>query len=187
MRVVAGELGGRHLLAPRGHRVRPTSDRVREAIFSALGEVSGARVLDLYSGTGALAIEALSRGAGPATLVDRDTRAALGNVHNLGLEDRVELIRSDVLAYISSLAPSNEQRATSPEQQFDLIFLDPPYRLADRLGSELDNHLPRLLAEGGRVIVESPAGRPLELTSLPVLRERRYGATNVVFYGEESA
>jgi 16S rRNA (guanine966-N2)-methyltransferase len=179
MRVVAGELGGRHLLAPRGHRVRPTSDRVREAIFSALGEVSGARVLDLYSGTGALAIEALSRGAESATLVDRDSRAALGNVRNLGLEDRVELIRSDVLGYLSSRATSNER--------FDLIFLDPPYRLADRLGSELDNHLPRLLAEGGRVIVESPAGRPLALTSLPVLRERRYGATNVVFYGEGSA
>ena len=179
MRVVGGELGGRRLLAPRGHRVRPTSDRVREAIFSALGEVSGARVLDLYCGTGALAIEALSRGAGPATLVDRDTRAALGNVHNLGLEDRVELIRADVLAYLSSQTPSNEQ--------FDLIFLDPPYKLAARLGSQLDNHLPRSLAEGGRVIVESPAGRPLALTSLPVLRERRYGATNVDFYGEESA
>jgi 16S rRNA (guanine966-N2)-methyltransferase len=178
MRVVAGELGGRRLLAPRGHRVRPTSDRVREAIFSALGEVSGARVLDLYSGTGALAIEALSRGAGPATLVDRSTRAALGNVRNLGLDERVELIRSDVLAWLASQTPGIG---------YDLIFLDPPYKLADRLGSELDNHLPRLLAEGGRVIVESPAGRPLALTSLPVLRERRYGATNVVFYGEGSA
>src|SRR6476619_5321359 len=133
MRIVAGELGGRHLLALRGHSVRPTSDRVREAIFSALGDVEGAGVLDLYTGTGALAIEALSRGAAQATLVDRDTRAALGNVRNLGLEDRVELVRSDVLAYLSSQTTSNER--------FDVIFLDPPYRLADRLGSELDNHL----------------------------------------------
>jgi 16S rRNA (guanine966-N2)-methyltransferase len=188
MRVVAGELRGRRLLAPRGHRVRPTSDRVREAIFSALGEVGGARVLDLYSGTGALAIEALSRGAGPATLVDRDTRAALGNVRNLGLDDRVELVRSDVLAWLQSQVTSNEQLATSNSNRpYDFIFLDPPYKLADRLGSQLDNHLPPLLAEGGRVIVESPAGRPLALASLPVLRERRYGATNVVFYGEESA
>ena len=78
MRVVAGELGGRRLVAPRGWRVRPTSDRVREAIFSALGEIEGARVLDLYCGTGALGIEAISRGAGGATLVDRDIRPALG-------------------------------------------------------------------------------------------------------------
>ena len=81
MRVIAGELKGQRLVAPRGWTVRPTSDRVREAIFSALGErVVGARVLDLFSGTGALAIEALSRGAAHAVLVDRDTRPALGNV-----------------------------------------------------------------------------------------------------------
>ena len=75
MRVIAGELKGQRLVAPRGWKVRPTSDRVREAIFSALGDVVGARVLDLYCGTGALAIEALSRGAAGAVLVDRDTRA----------------------------------------------------------------------------------------------------------------
>jgi 16S rRNA (guanine(966)-N(2))-methyltransferase RsmD len=89
MRVIAGDLGGQQLVAPRGWKVRPTSDRAREAIFSVLGErVSGARVLDLYCGTGALAIEALSRGAARATLVDRDTRAAVGNVERLGLSER---------------------------------------------------------------------------------------------------
>ena len=80
MRVIAGELKGQRLVAPRGWKVRPTSDRVREAIFSALGDVEGANVLDLYCGTGALAIEALSRGAATAMLVDQDTRPALGNV-----------------------------------------------------------------------------------------------------------
>jgi 16S rRNA (guanine966-N2)-methyltransferase len=179
MRVVAGDLGGRRLVAPRGWKVRPTSDRVREAIFSALGDVSGNRVLELFAGTGALSIEALSRGAADATLVDRDTRAALGNVQNLGLGDRVDLVRSDVLRWLpaQARATSSEQRATT----YDLIFLDPPYS-ADRLGAELDPHLPRLLAPGGRVITESAARRPLELT-LPVLRERRYGATLVVFHG----
>ena len=84
MRVIAGELGGQQLVAPRGWKVRPTSDRAREAIFSVLGaRVDGARVLDLYCGTGALAIEALSRGAAGAVLVDRDTRPALGNVERL--------------------------------------------------------------------------------------------------------
>jgi 16S rRNA (guanine966-N2)-methyltransferase len=177
MRIVAGELGGRRLLAPRGHRVRPTSDRVREAIFSALGDVSGATVADLYCGTGALGIEALSRGAAEATLVDRDTRAALGNVRNLGLEDRARLVRADVVRWIRSAAEEGER--------YDLVFLDPPYRLAARLGPEIDKQLPRLLAEGGRVIVESSASRPLALESLPRLRERRYGGTLVHFYGEQ--
>lgn len=177
MRVVAGELGGRQLVAPRGWRVRPTSDRVREAIFSALGDIEGARVLDLYCGTGALAIEAISRGAAGATLVDRDVRAALGNVRNLGLQDRADLVRADAAAWLKPRATSNEQRTT----KFDLIFIDPPYKLADRLGPELDPYLPDHLARGGRVIVESAARRPLEL-SLSLLRERRYGGTLVTFH-----
>ena len=173
MRVVAGELGGRSLVAPRGWKVRPTSDRIREAVFSALGDVAGARVLELYCGTGALSIEALSRGAATATMVDSDTRAALGNVRNLGLDERVELVRSDVLRWLGS----------GPAGGYDLVFLDPPYRLADRLGPELDKHLERLLARGGRVIAESPARRPLRLPSLVSLRERRYGNAEVDFFG----
>jgi 16S rRNA (guanine966-N2)-methyltransferase len=179
VRVIAGELGGQRLVAPRGWKVRPTSDRVREAIFSALGErVVGARVLDLYCGTGALAIEALSRGAANATLVDRDTRAALGNVERLGLGDRVELVRADATRWLAAQPAPDAPR-------FDLIFVDAPYRLADRVGRELDTHLPRLLAEGGRAIVESGARRPLRLTSLEQLRQRRYGAADVAFYGEK--
>jgi 16S rRNA (guanine966-N2)-methyltransferase len=182
MRIVAGELGGRRLVAPRGWRVRPTSDRVREAIFSALGDIEGARVLDLYCGTGALAIEAISRGAAHATLVDRDIRAALGNVRLLKLNDRVDLVRADIVPWL-------ERRATSDEQQipsYDLVFVDPPYKLAARIGPELDPQLPGHLAEGGRVIVESSARRPLTL-SLPVLRERRYGGTLVTFHGEDGS
>jgi 16S rRNA (guanine(966)-N(2))-methyltransferase RsmD len=174
MRVVGGELGGRRLLAPRGWRVRPTSERVREAIFSALDDVSGARVLDLYCGTGALAIEALSRGASSAVLVDHDTRPALGNVENLGLRERVELVRGDALRWLERAGGS-----------FDLVFLDAPYRLAQRVGPELDSNLPRLLARGGRVVIESPTRGPLRLESLASLRDRRYGGTQVTFYGAE--
>jgi 16S rRNA (guanine966-N2)-methyltransferase len=178
MRVIAGELGGQRLVAPRGWKVRPTSDRVREAIFSALGDaVVGARVLDLYCGTGALAIEALSRGAGRAVLVDRDTRAALGNVERLGLGGRVELVRADVSRWLAGWP------GASDASHFDLVFVDAPYRLADRVGQQLDSHLPRLLAEGGRAIVESAARRPFRLESLPRLRQRRYGAADVSFYG----
>jgi 16S rRNA (guanine966-N2)-methyltransferase len=178
MRVIAGDLGGRQLVAPRGWKVRPTSDRAREAIFSVLGDrVSGASVLDLYCGTGALAIEALSRGAASATLVDRDTRAALGNIENLGLGERVELVRADVARWLESREGGEEKPI------FDLVFIDAPYRLADRVGQELDTHLPRLLNEGGRAIVESGARGPLRIESLPRLRQRRYGAADVSIYG----
>jgi 16S rRNA (guanine966-N2)-methyltransferase len=175
MRVVAGELGGRRLVAPRGWRVRPTSDRVREAIFSALGDVEGMRAADLYCGTGALGIEAISRGAAEATLVDRDIRGALGNVRSLELNDRIDLVRADVLSWLKR-----------GDGGYDLIFIDPPYKLAHRLGPELDTHLPSRLAKGGRVIVESSARRPLSL-GLPLLRERRYGGTLVTFHGAEEA
>lgn len=180
MRIIGGELGGQKLVAPRGWKVRPTSDRAREAIFSVLGErVVGARVLDLYCGTGALAIEALSRGASRATLVDRDTRAALGNVERLGLGERAELVRADVARW---LAGGEEGRAPSG---FDLVFVDAPYRLADGVGQELDTRLPGLLAGGGRAVVESGARRPLRIESLPRLRQRRYGAADVSIYGME--
>lgn len=180
MRVVGGELKGQRLIAPRGWKVRPTSDRAREAVFSALGErVEGATVLDLYCGTGALAIEALSRGAARATLIDRDTRVALGNVERLELGDRVELVRTDVGRWLAS-RPGDEGAI-----RYDLVFIDAPYRLADRVEQELDTHLPSLLQPGGRAIVESGARRPLRVASLPRLRQRRYGAADVSFYGEE--
>lgn len=177
MRVIAGELKGRRLVAPRGWKVRPTSDRVREAIFSALGDIAGAKVLDLYCGTGALAIEALSRGASSAVLVDRDTRPALGNVEQLGLRDRVELVRADVSRWLAG------DSAAADNGAFDLVFIDAPYRLADRVGQQLNTHLPRLLSEAGRAIVESGARRPMRIDSLERLRQRRYGSTDVSIYG----
>ncbi len=179
MRVIAGDLKGQQLVAPRGWKVRPTSDRVREAIFSALGErVERAAVLDLYCGTGALAIEALSRGAERAVLVDRDTRPALGNVERLGLGARAELVRADAGRWLGQVSERPETG------KFDLVFVDAPYRLADRVAPDLNTHLPRLLAAGGRAIVESGAGRPLRLDSLERLRQRRYGAADVSIYAE---
>src|SRR4051794_4388285 len=170
MRVIAGDLKGQRLVAPRGWKVRPTSDRVREAVFSALGErVTGARVLDLYCGTGALAIEALSRGAEHAVLVDQDTRPALGNVQRLGLAERAELVRTDAGRWLQQVSSSQVAG------KFDLVFVDAPYRLADRVSRHLNEHLPVLLAENGRAVVESGARRPLRIESLEPLRQRRYG------------
>lgn len=179
MRVIAGDLKGQRLVAPRGWKVRPTSDRVREAIFSALGDrVDGARVLDLYCGTGALAIEALSRGAASAVLIDRDTRPALGNVQRLGLDEKVELVRTDVTRWLGQVS------SLSAAGKFDLVFVDAPYRLADRVAQDLDIHLPQLLAKGGRAVIESGARRPLRIDSLEPLRQRRYGTADVTIYAE---
>jgi 16S rRNA (guanine966-N2)-methyltransferase len=167
LRIVAGELRGRRLHSPprRSAAVRPTADRVREALFSILGEVRGATVLDLYCGTGALGIEAVSRGAAGAVLVDTHTAMARRNVSELGLADRCEVVRADARAYL---------RRT--RRAFDLIFCDPPYRLADRLEGELDSLIDRRLAPGGRLILEGSARRPLRL-DLPLELERRYGDT----------
>jgi 16S rRNA (guanine966-N2)-methyltransferase len=173
MRIVAGELKGRWLATPpRGADVRPTADRVREAIFSILGDVSNARVLDLYAGTGALAIEALSRGAERATLVDRRPSLARRNVADLGLEARADVVGGDAVRFL---------RRT--DDRYELIFCDPPYRLADRLEGQLESLIPARLAAGGRLITESGARRTLRL-ELPVLAERTYGDTAVVIYGE---
>jgi 16S rRNA (guanine966-N2)-methyltransferase len=144
---------------------------VREAIFSIVGDVSGAAVLDLFCGTGALGIEALSRGAESATLVDTHTGIARRNVRRLGLEGRCEVVRSDAARFL--------RRSRS---RFDIVLCDPPYRLADRLEADLDSLIPRRLASGGRVIVECAARRPLEL-SLPLLVERRHGDTLVRVHG----
>ncbi len=176
MRVIAGELRGRPLTAPRGRATRPTADRVREALFSILGlAVEGARVLDLFAGSGAMAIEALSRGALEATLVDSSNAAIAAirsNLYKLGIE--AEVHRQDATAFL--------QRASSGARQYDLVFLDPPYRDASAFGSELSSALRPVLASGARVVAESDARAPLELEQLTLLDERRYGDTMIRIY-----
>ncbi|HWC06601.1 MAG TPA: 16S rRNA (guanine(966)-N(2))-methyltransferase RsmD [Gemmatimonadota bacterium] len=124
MRVVAGRLGGRRLRAPRGAALRPTSDRVRESIFGILGDtVLGARVLDLYAGTGAMAIEAQSRGAAEAVCVETDTaalRALERNLAELGLAGTTRVVRARALDFC--------RRMPEDGSRFDVVFCDPPYR-----------------------------------------------------------
>ena len=174
MRIVGGELRGRPLASPpaRSTAIRPTSDRAREAVFSILGPVvAGASVLDLFCGTGALAVEALSRGAAHAVLVDSNPRLARRNVAELGLGARAEVIRDDAIRFLGRSG-----------ERFDLIFCDPPYNIADRLEGDLDSLIPRRLRSGGRLIVESSARRPIALPGLPVATERRYGDALVRIY-----
>lgn len=169
MRVIAGRYGGRELIAPRGKATRPTSDRVREALFSILADVTGARVLDLFAGSGALAIEALSRGAAAATLVDSGAPAVSairGNLEALGLE--AEVVRQPALRFL--------QRARADARLYDLVFADPPYRQAGSLSSELTASLAPVLAPAARVVTESDRRDPLDL-GLELRDERRYGDT----------
>jgi 16S rRNA (guanine966-N2)-methyltransferase len=172
VRVVAGRLGGRRLRAPRGRETRPTSDRVREALFSMLGPLDGARVLDLFGGSGALAIEALSRGASRAVIVERDGRAVeviRANLEALGLgEDEARVVHAPARAALRD--------ASARGDAYDLVLLDPPYRDAPALGRELSEALPAVLAPAARVVTESDRRSPLDL-ELPVERERRYGDT----------
>ena len=171
MRVVAGAFKGRRLQAPRGRGTRPTADRVREALFSMLGDVSGDAVLDLYAGSGALGIEALSRGANRAVFVESDPRAAATirrNLEALGAE--AEVRRQDALRFLGA-APGS----------FDLVFVDPPYDSAGRLGGPLAERLPAVLEEGALIVTESDKRTPLEL-GLPLERERTYGDTRIAVY-----
>lgn len=172
MRVVAGRLGGRRLVAPKGSNTRPTSDRVREALFSILGPLDQAAVLDLFAGSGALGIEALSRGAATATFVDSAPRAIAAidaNVAALGLSKVAEVRRADALGFL--------ENARASGRQYDLVFLDPPYQRAASLAGDLSERLPALLSGTARVVCESDRRDPLELAGLVSGRQRLYGDT----------
>ncbi len=172
VRITGGGLRGRRLYVPKAG-IRPTTGLVREAVFSMLGGVEGARVLDLFAGSGALGIEALSRDAGEATFVDRDTGAVARNLQQLGLSARVE--RRTVSAWLS-----REARASAP--MYDLVFCDPPYTLAADFAVDLGATLPKLLEPGGRVVIETAARKPLDLT-MPLIKERTYGDTLIRIHG----
>ena len=167
MRVVAGELRGRRIEAPRSDATRPTTDKVREAVFNALGSldvVDGARVLDLFAGTGAMGIEALSRGAAHCTFVESD-RAALevlrANLRSLGLESRATVVASDAVRAASSVAG------------IDLLVADPPYGFTDWSA---------LLAGTGASFAVLESGREIgPVDGWDTIREKRYGRTHVAF------
>ena len=172
MRVVAGWLRGRRIAAPPGRATRPTSDRVREALFSILGSVEGASVLDLFAGSGALGIEALSRGAANATFVDRDPGAIAAirrNLEALGL-DSATVHRRDALAHLRTATATH-----------DLVFVDPPYSCAPRLAGPLTEALPAVLSTDALIVTESDKRTPLVL-ELPLVSERLYGDTRIALH-----
>lgn len=167
MRVVAGELGGRKLVSPEGTSTRPTTDRVREAIFNALGSaglIEGALVADLFAGTGAIGIEALSRGASHCTFVERDRsalRALEENIDALDLGSRSRILRSDAGPAATTL-------------DVDIAFVDPPYEFDGWAELLATIRAPYVVAESGRAI------DPVD--GWDVTRTKRYGRTWVSFF-----
>jgi 16S rRNA (guanine966-N2)-methyltransferase len=179
MRVIAGSAGGVSLAVPK-HRVRPTMDRVKAAIFSSLGDaIIGARVLDLFAGSGALGIEALSRGAASAVFIESDRQAVATIERNLARTKlRGRVLRHDVGDFL---------RRRITRDQFDIIFADPPYQ--ELFGGKgftcfllKNKQLAALITQSGLLVLEK---RPGEILLTPhwwqVARRKRYGATEVVF------
>jgi len=175
MRIIAGAARGRTLVAPRGLRTRPTSDKVRGAVFNVLGQLfEGGAVLDLYAGTGAMALEALSRGCSRAVCVESDPRAADAirrNALACGLADRTEVRCEAVKSALRKL----------PRDAFALAFLDPPYAEGPE---EALSALEGLLAPGGRAVAEHDRRRPPadRFGRLAIAQRRSYGDTGVSIY-----
>ena len=181
MRIVGGEARGRPLRAVPGKSVRPTADRVRQSLFDALGQrMDGLAVLDLYAGTGALALEAVSRGAGRAVLVENDARACAAIFHNiasLGYDGRCRVIRGELPQALEQLGGD----------RFDLVFSDPPYasRAAQKTVEALAVN--QVLAPAARVVLEMDRREPAPAppAGLRLADERRYGDTRVLILSAE--
>ena len=175
MRIIAGSRKGATIFAPKGASTRPTGDRVREAAFNLIGPLAGDSVLDLFAGSGAMGLEALSRGANRAVFVEEDReacRAIERNLEKLGLRGGAVLC-VDVLRALAA--------ETAAGRRYDLVLVDPPYRMFSALQRALSTYIPALLADGGLVVVESAAEEEPEL---PLARRtsRRYGAARLTLF-----
>ncbi len=172
MRVIAGTLGGRQFRAPKGNHTHPMSEKARGGLFNLLGDLSGLRVLDTFSGSGALAYEAISRGADEALLIENDKqaiRAIQENIHSLQIEQHCKLIAMGV----SSWAQNNED-------MFDIVFADPPY---DKLQFSAIAMVATHVKKQGLLVVSVPSATlSPELDGLTIVEERKYGDAKLVFY-----
>jgi 16S rRNA (guanine966-N2)-methyltransferase len=172
VRIIAGTHRGHTIQAPPGTDTRPTSDRVRENVFNILGPVDGASVLDLYAGSGAMGLEALSRGAERAVFVERDPDAARVIERNLDkLRLRGTVLRRDAVSVLAS-----------ETRKYDLVLVDPPYDMYLEIQPQLARYVPGVLTEDGVVVVETGARIEPELP-LPLRTSRKYGAARITVYG----
>jgi len=177
VRIIAGSRKGARIFAPKGSDTRPTGDRVREAAFNLIGpgRVEDTQVLDLFAGSGAMGLEALSRGAAHATFVESDReacRAINRNLDKLGLEGATVLCQDALTALRADLRGGT---------RYDLVLVDPPYRRFSSLQNALIEHLPEILAPGGLLLVETAANEEPELP-LTKRTSRRYGAARLTLF-----
>jgi 16S rRNA (guanine966-N2)-methyltransferase len=171
VRIIAGTRKGHTIQAPAGRDTRPTSDRVRENVFNILGSVEGADVLDLYAGSGALGLEALSRGAAHVVFVERDADAVRTIERNLDrLRLRATVLRRDAVAMLAA-----------ETRKYDLVLVDPPYDMYLDVQPRLARHLPSVLGEDGVVVVETDVRTRPELP-FGERTSRRYGSVRVTVY-----
>lgn len=173
MRIIAGKLGGRQFQAPHGHRVHPMSDKMRGALFNILGDIDGLTVLDAFAGSGALSLEAISRGAAKAAAIEIDKSAhsqIQKNIDNLHLEDKVKAIRAN----------SGSWSDNNAKTKFDLVLLDPPY---GNLSQDLLAKLTRHVAPNGLAALSYPGNRQSPAFSgLELITAKLYGDAQLVFY-----
>jgi 16S rRNA (guanine966-N2)-methyltransferase len=175
MRIIAGEHRGARIFAPPGRETRPTSDRVRENVFNIVAPwVEGARVLDVYAGSGAMGLEALSRGADAVVFVEADPQAVRAIERNL---DKLRLRGATVVRLPATAALAQEAAAG---RKYDLVLLDPPYAMTDF--DPLGRYLPTVLAEDGLLVVETAARTEPALEELEVRTSRKYGSTRVTVF-----
>jgi 16S rRNA (guanine966-N2)-methyltransferase len=177
VRIIAGSRKGARIFAPKGSETRPTGDRVREAAFNLIGpgRVEDAQVLDLFAGSGAMGLEALSRGAAHATFVESDREACRAINRNL---DKLELEGATVLCQDALTALRADVRSGT---RYDLVLVDPPYRRFSSLQNALIEHLPEILAPGGLLLVETAAKEEPELP-LEKQTSRRYGSARLTLF-----
>jgi 16S rRNA (guanine966-N2)-methyltransferase len=178
VRIIAGSRKGHRIFAPRGTATRPTGDRVREAAFTLIGPVDGASVLDLYAGSGAMGLEALSRGAESAVFVESDRDAARVIERNL---DQLRLTGATFLRTDARTALAADAQAG---RRYDLILVDPPYEEWPELEARLAPYLAAVLADDGLLVVETSSRTEPDL---PLARRtsRRYGSARLTLYGRE--
>jgi 16S rRNA (guanine966-N2)-methyltransferase len=177
MRIVGGVASGRRIIAPAGAKTRPTGERVREALFNSLApRLADARVLDLYGGSGALSLEALSWGAHSAVVCDpwsAARRVILDNAKRLGMAEQIQ--------WWPMTAETALRRLVAAEAQFDLILCDPPWQ--EGIEADVRAEMYRICANDATVVVEHPMSEPgPALLGMAVVRSRRYGRTELTFY-----
>ncbi len=177
MRIIAGTHRGSRIVAPKGLDTRPTGDRVREAAFNLIGPVNGARVLDLFAGSGAMGLEALSRGADSVTFVESDRAACRTIAENL---ERLRLTGARITCGDALWALRQDART------YDLVLVDPPYEAWSELEQKLADHLPRVLAPEGLLVVETGA-RTVPSLPLQQRTSRRYGSARLTLFEPPSS